>query len=237
MQTVGRGELFALLVLVKHLPFLADIKYITDNEPLYNTYSAGPKAGANGANCDLYEELIGLIYAKALRISVRWMPSHLREGDERPLGVSELDVIANAHADKLAGQAAAAEEISPAIAMPYLKSVSLVSSMQRRLAIISLYLPPREKKQRESAVRAPRPKVDDLLHKTDHTISVSGNRYACDKCYSSFRIADPSLKIWLQSKCMPVLFDSRGILSPTAREDTFHIGNNITHASHELYFL
>jgi hypothetical protein len=43
VQTVGRGELFAFVVLVRHLSFLVDIEYIRDNEPLYNTYNAGPK--------------------------------------------------------------------------------------------------------------------------------------------------------------------------------------------------
>ena len=166
---------------------------------------------------------------------MRWMPSHLKEGDERPPGVPELDVTSNDHADRLARQAADAEEISPAIAAPYLESVSLVTHIQRRLATIMLYLPPRVKKQRESAVKAPRPNVEDLLRKTDHTISVSGSRYACSKCHNSFRIADPSFKIWLQSKCTHVLLDNGSRPSAIASEDTFHIGNNTTHASHKLY--
>jgi hypothetical protein len=232
VQTVGRGELFTFVVLVRHLPFFADIEYITDNKPLYNTYSAGPKAGANSANCDLFEELFSHICTKTLRISMRWMPSHLKDGDQLPDGVSELDVVSNDHADRLAREAADAEEISAAIATPYLHYVTLTTRIQRRLATIMLYLPAREKKQRQPVVRISRPKLDNLLSETGHEIVVTGSRYACARCHNSFRIADPSLKIWLQSQCIPVLLNSTSRPTPLAREDTFHIGNNTTHASH-----
>jgi hypothetical protein len=234
VQTVGRGELFAFVLLVRHLPFSVDAEYITDNEPLYKTYNAGPRAGANSANCDLFEEVFSLICTKALRISMRWMPSHLKDGDELPEGVSALDVVSNDHADRLAKEAADAEEISSAIATPYLYNVTLTTRIQRRLATIMLYLPHREKKQRQPVVRIPRPKLDNLISESSHEIVVTGNRYACGKCHNSFRIADPSLKIWLQSVCIPVLLSSTSRPTPLAREDTLHIGNNTTHASHKL---
>jgi hypothetical protein len=64
---------------------------------------------------------------------MRWMPSHLKDGDELPEGVSELDVASNDHADRLAREAADAEEISAAIATPYLYNVTLITRIQRRV--------------------------------------------------------------------------------------------------------
>ena len=66
----------------------------------------GPKAGANSAKCDLYKELYQIIDDKTIELTVKWMPSRLKEGDPRPKGVSELGVIANDHADQLARKAA-----------------------------------------------------------------------------------------------------------------------------------
>ena len=98
-----------------------------------------------------------------------------------------------------------------------------------------LYLPAREKKRKLPVDRIPRPKLGDLLSETGHDVVVAGSRYTCSRCRNSFHIADPSLKIWLQSQCIPVLLDSACRPTPLARADTFHIGNNTTHASHKLF--
>jgi hypothetical protein len=79
VQSVGRGELMALLILLRLLLPGVDCEFVTDNENVWKTFSGGPRNGANSANCDMYEEVFRLIYDKAIKIKVRWMPSHLRE--------------------------------------------------------------------------------------------------------------------------------------------------------------
>ncbi len=56
IQTVPRGELFVLLLLVGLCEPLAEIDYVTDNEGLFKAYQQGPKFALSTANCDLYKK-------------------------------------------------------------------------------------------------------------------------------------------------------------------------------------
>ena len=77
IQTVPRAEIFALVVLVRHMHEGADVHYITDNEGLYKAFNAGPVVAYKTNNCDLYAEIFESTVKKAIRLSVRWIPSHL----------------------------------------------------------------------------------------------------------------------------------------------------------------
>ncbi|MDP6586066.1 MAG: hypothetical protein QF535_15560, partial [Anaerolineales bacterium] len=76
IQTVTRGELFALVVLLRFLEPLSSIEFVTDNFNVYRTFKGGPAAGINSANCDLYEEAFRITYDRAIQVNIRWMPSH-----------------------------------------------------------------------------------------------------------------------------------------------------------------
>ena len=76
-----------------------------------------------------------------MELSVRWMPSHLKEGDERPTGVSWADVKGNDHADKLARLAADKHQVPKQVSDHYLYYVSLVAKIQKRLAAIIDHFP------------------------------------------------------------------------------------------------
>ena len=95
-------------------------------------------------------------------------------------------IASNDHADRLAREAADAEELSAAIATPYLYNVTLITRIQHRLAAIMLCFPPREKTQRQPVVRIPRPKLDNLLSETGHEIVVTGTRYAWTNVTTAF---------------------------------------------------
>jgi hypothetical protein len=176
------------------------------------------------------------MYTNAIKISVRWMPSHLKEGDERPVGVSELDVLGNDQADLLAKEAAKAVELSHASTLQFLHYTKLVSKIQNRLATILLYLPRREHNRKVKEPRVLKPTSHQLLQETNHSVVSSGNRYTCTKCHSSFHVSDPAFKSWLQCACMPVaehsVYDKP---RPLNDADVFHIGNRVTHVSHVLY--
>ena len=62
--------------------------------------AVGPRPG------DIYEQIFKLAMDKAVKLSVRWIPSHLKDDDERPPSVSLDDVKGNRLADELAGKAA-----------------------------------------------------------------------------------------------------------------------------------
>jgi hypothetical protein len=184
VQTVPRGEIFALVLLIRLASEHSNIDYVTDNEGLYNTYSSGPEAGDVSVNCDLYNEIFSSARRKALRLSVRWMPSHLQEGGERPTGVSLSDVRGNDHADKLARVAADKYQVPLQVSTDYLYYVSLVAKIQKRLATIVVSLPDRKRDAREATVSStvsatPRATIKHSLAETDHVIIHKGGRMSC----------------------------------------------------------
>jgi predicted HD phosphohydrolase len=208
IQTVGRGELYALLLLVRLLVPLSNFEFVTDNQNVWRTFNGGPKSGANSANCDFYEEIFRTIHEKALKPAVRWMPSHLREKLAKgeitslPDGITQFDITANDHADDLAGKAAEACRISDIITAPYIRDVQMIKHIQKRLTTIAMYLPLRDQKQ-----EAPKPPVcpritrEALLTTTSHSIIINGNRYSCTVCKNSFSIIDAGCKHWLSTQC------------------------------------
>ena len=52
IQSVGRAELFAFVLLLRHLPAHATTQFVTDNLNVHNTFHKGPAAAANSANCN-----------------------------------------------------------------------------------------------------------------------------------------------------------------------------------------
>ena len=58
------------------------------------------------------------------------MPSHLKEWDELPTGVSEKDRLGDAEADKLAGRAAELAAVSMDVASPVTQKYALVKKIQ-----------------------------------------------------------------------------------------------------------
>ncbi len=79
IQTVPRGEIYALYLLLELASPLSTLDYVTDNEGLYNIYTKGPKHSQATNNCDLYKQIHQLAHEKAISFTVRWMPSHLLE--------------------------------------------------------------------------------------------------------------------------------------------------------------
>ena len=55
VQTVGRGELYALLIVPERLQPLSEVTFVTDNFNVFKTYNKGPKAASNSNNCDLFK--------------------------------------------------------------------------------------------------------------------------------------------------------------------------------------
>ena len=80
VQTVPRGELFTVVELIKQARDGADIMYVTDNKWVFDSFCKGPKYACKCNNSDLWYELFGDTIKKAIRLNIRWMPSHLDEG-------------------------------------------------------------------------------------------------------------------------------------------------------------
>jgi len=237
VQTVARGELFALLLLVRHLDPGVDIEYVTDNKGVFQIYSAGPIAAKNSSNCDMYQDLFKMQYEKAIQIRVRWMPSHQSNLDEIPVGVlvSELDLQANRIADKLAGKAAAKFQLPTPVVHNYLEYPLLVAKIQKRLATIFLNLPKRSTHKGDKKPVTPRQSLDYLLANTSHTLSVTGPRVQCTKCLNSFHKSSTSCRNWLTTNCVPLRHSPVTAPKPVKVRETIHLGNKSSHVSHDLY--
>ncbi len=70
VQTVPRGEIYALVVLLTRASPLAVIDYVTDNVGLRDAYNAGPTFCHSTNNCFLYNEIRNLISQKELVVTV-----------------------------------------------------------------------------------------------------------------------------------------------------------------------
>ena len=242
VQTVARGELFALVVLIDELAPMAIIDFVTDNKGVCDTFNKGPAGCKNSSNCDLYIRLFKHTIQKAIKLSVRWMPSHLKDTDVRPPGVSRLDVLGNRHADTLAGDAATEVMVPLAASTPYLFYVHLVKQIQRRLTSIVLNLPNVKKVDVAKIQKEPKLHIDFLFASCAHKLSFEAARVSCTICKSSFKLTDGSLRHWLSCPCtLPsAASSSEGQLTPVMnrpvplRHSVIHLGNQSSHHTHFL---
>ena len=238
VQTVGRGEVLALLLLMMNLDHDTEVEFVTDNLNVYNTCNSGIKAAINSANCDLYKDIYTLVQSKHVSLSVRWIPSHLgkSEADFRPEGVTFLDVLANDQADKYAGEAAQLHNIPDSITRPIIQNINNCIAIQKRLAFILINLPERQNSRDEKPLPQPRVKLDQLLANTTHCISTDSNRIQCSVCLNSFNINDPNCKHWLKTKCIPQMGTAiaQQQTIPLPLSESIHFGNQVSHSSHKL---
>ena len=231
IQTVSRGELTALVELVKHAEDNITIDFVTDNKGVSDNYNAGSEKAMLTSNCDLFHELYLSVRRKNISLTVRWMPSHLSRGDERPEGVSELDVIGNSHADFYAGEAARDYQVSDEVAENCIKYYKETSLIQNRIAAVIMSLPPRQRYQTVCTPKEVKQTLQDIINVSPHQLVQEGSRFTCKNCSNSFLSSDPSFRHWLGTACIVLPTSSR----PTPlMHNPLHVGNQYVHHSHKL---
>ena len=80
-QTVPHSRRYVLLCLVRRLEPGADVTYAADNQKVRDVLVQGEAAASKSTKCDLFKEVFKLIHQHNLKISVKWMPSHLGHDD------------------------------------------------------------------------------------------------------------------------------------------------------------
>ncbi len=60
IQTVGRGEAYALVYLIDRAKADSHIDFVTDNKGVYIIVSKGPVAGSKSLNSDLYAHIFSV---------------------------------------------------------------------------------------------------------------------------------------------------------------------------------
>jgi hypothetical protein len=163
------------------------------------------------------------------------MPSHLKEAEPLPDGITVSDVRSNGHADRLAGEAANRAVVPLHISSPVLIHTNQAKCIQHRLATIIMNLPSREKSKPVQKSPIERIAISTMLETTSHVIHVDedAGRAKCARCHSSFKLKDPNLRAWLNCKC-------ECIGTPADRPTKvplgeLHVGNQRAHSSHNLY--
>ena len=167
VQTVPRGELYAIVLLARLAIPLAIIDFFTDNLGVHDAFNKGPLFCSRTANCDLFAELFEIIHDKALLFTVRWMPSHLLEEPTKCVfaGCSLMDLRGNDKADKLAVEAARRAQLPPHVCAKVIFNLRLVQRIQLRLTTILTNLPdrPKPKKAKVEKVR-----LQELIDRSSH---------------------------------------------------------------------
>ena len=232
VQTVARGELYALVMLIREAQNDSKIEFVTDNKGVYDKYNSGAKVASLSSNCDLYYELFNLLRGKNIQLKVRWMPSHLDEDGTKfwPSNVTKLDVVGNSFADKYAALAAEAVQVPIQVSTDCKFNYNLVKKIQWRIMTIITYLPDRRICK---TIRTPKEVAQDLdsrLAKTNHVLSRDGDRFTCTDCLESFKSNDKSFHHWMAGQCIKVPDSNR----PVPICGSLHIGNLYIHHSYSV---
>ena len=234
VQSVPRGELFAIVYLLQRVSPLSQIEFVTDNLKVHDTYHKGREYAQKSVNSDLYEELFDLIDHHLIRFSLRWMPSHLKPEDPRPDGVTEADIVGNSFADILAGDAAVRHQVPLNVSTPYIYYFSLVRKIQRRLIQIVTHIPSRGSVPKRSNVILFRPKTDyeALIAASDHAAFFCHGHIKCAQCEHVLPARGQTTIEWLSTSCNPEPFSLDRPIK--LRNEIIIIKNRTTHPSHDL---
>ena len=237
VQTVPRGELFVLLYLLEKVEALSNITYVTDNKKVKDKFCEGEESALKSTNCDLFKEVFQHIHSKQLQVTVRWMPSHLNEREEQrfPLGITRTDILANALADREAGEAARSHEISQNIAASFIYYYGLTRKIQRRCAAIICSLPNRLKTRVPKNLFSPQPvSVDSLLHNSSHFVFVDNrNKIRCARCLDCMPASGSRVRQWLKSECANFKVDE--IRPVPLKAEIVQLGNRSSHPTHQIF--
>merc|ERR1711965_260158 len=152
IQTVPRGELYAIVRAAQEAHEGATIDFVTDNMGNYDKFNSGRDAAILTNNGDLFKILFDEIRIKDLNFTVRWMPSHLDIEDLNwlPSDISALDLKGNEFADKQADKAAENHLVDLNASSHYLWYINLAQQIQRRLVVIMCSLTSRTGPNRPS---------------------------------------------------------------------------------------
>ena len=237
-QSVPRGELYALVQLIEQAERNTELTYYTDNQYVHDAFNAGPIHQALCANTDLFRILFHNTINKAIKLIVKWMPSHLLDGKKKwPTTISMHDVKGNEFADKYADIAADQAEVPKHVSTPVKFAYYLAKAIQWRIITIIKNLPNRQKKQTILSAKELKPKqpLDELVENSQHILVHNQGRYYCKICTNSFSTKDKNFKEFVNSPCtdfnITIFTHSRP--EPLLSKN-LHVGNQYVHHTHKL---
>ena len=133
VQSVARGEAYALLLVVTKVELNAYVTFFTDCYSVLTTYNKGVGQAQHSLNFDVWFTIFAAIKARGITLLLLWMPSHLDAPDNKKLKpdwVQEHHIAGNREADKLAGTGADYISLPSEIWFPIIKNIKKVILIQ-----------------------------------------------------------------------------------------------------------
>ena len=141
IQTIPRGELYAILTVVMRATKGASICILSDSQVNVDLYLAGQAHAITSINSDLWRLLYLYISMNDLTFTLKWLKGYLdtlSDSQACKYSFSREDFAGNHAADFFADLAASQCELPLAVTAPVVESIALCRAVQRRLVAILL---------------------------------------------------------------------------------------------------
>ena len=148
--------------------------------------------------------------------------------------VTRIDILANDCADKEAGLAADAHEVSKNYATSVIYYYHLVRRIQKRLVCIANHLPRRIKENVEKVTKTPpdQKSLSDLFALSSHMPFFQGDRIKCVRCADNLPKHGQHTREWLGGICVPC--DSNHDRPTSLQSNIVTVGKHTSHPSHKM---
>ena len=230
VQTVPRGELFAICIVVEHVSH-GIVTICSDSLINIDLFNKGLNFAVGTSNGDLWRRIRDAIQAKSLTLRLHWVQGHLDK--VAPVQhFPEIHVALNFAADVMADSIAARIQHPMHVSSGVLFHVRLVKRIQLRLCrILISHL---EKVTYDKKIKIPLG-IQDALDMSPHCLVPFANGWKCLHCGGSTSRKAASHISWLMSSCFQQPFDDSLCSVPVPSWHQLHIGTNVVHSSHVVH--
>ena len=244
VQTVPRGELFAIVVVVERIG-LGLVEVRSDSKLNVDLFNKGRDECLASQHSDLWQRLWSILEAGAVQLKLTWVKGHSSDYEVAiKYDVSVADMFGNSYADGLADRAADEAQVSPQDSVTVRWHFSIVRRIQARaVTILTRCLHGRISR---AAPRTPQPRpvvlpLAAMAMQSAHRVTMLAGTLHCYKCHAHSPSDLAGIRRWLHTPCIEDRAMTRvmtvGTTKPSAvpvgRE--IQVGRSVLHRSHTLH--
>ena len=244
VHTVVRGELYAILLVVRLVCIEAVVTVASDSKVNVDLFDKGKPACLQTNNADLWEELFNLVEGKSLSLCLRWVKGHCTTDELiNRYNMNFYDIVGNLTADALANRAAQLYQCVPQDIIDVQWYYSLVRKIQSRaIAILAAVIPRRGTNPGRTAA-IPRPISTPLgvaVLGSQHKFTLFSGSARCYICFETAPRMRSHLLDWLASPCKVdvslanAFFSGRQRPAKLPLHRPIPVGRQVAHESHSL---
>jgi len=197
VQTVPRGELQAIIMVLELMPGHLNLRVYTDHENHVNKWAAGKAATQGSAHSDLWEVFWSLVDMRSGITTLLYTPAHRDQTLVHDIqqGRAPLDYFGNALADACASLLQAHAAVPSHLVQQVQSADALVWTIGRRLASIGLTASSGHRTRRTATGgRTKRPDIKVILANSTHDWELASGTYVCSACFLKARRSELRLK-------------------------------------------